>query len=266
MKYLLHRLSTLMVCLSLFLVCTSSPADTLTVGLSELDYPPFYYTDSSGQLNGAAIEIAEALAEDTGHQLIYQRVPWPRLQQMLKVGSIDMVVLYFKTEEREQDVIYTRMPHLNEKSYLVVPTHMDVEFDGNLMGLQQYDFFNVRGYSHGREYDHARYLKKHDVNNETELLHRIASGRDFIGVGNRPALELYAEKENLTNDIRFLLPEIAQGANYIAFSRQLENARFLADQFSDRLETFRQSDQYIDILQRYGFIDYPSAPAPTAID
>ncbi len=229
-------------------------ADSLKVGLGELDYPPFYFTENE-ELKGAAIEIAEALAEHANHQLHYHRVPWSRLQKMLKLGQIDMVILYFKTEERAQDVIYTRSPHLYENSYLVVPTELDVHYSGDLRDLDQYNFFNVRGYSHGAEYDNADYLIKEDVNNETELLLRVASGRNFIGVGNKPALQLYAEKVGVADKIHFLLPPIDHGANFMAFSRKNANAAVLAEQFSEAFDDFKSSEDYKAILRRYGFND-----------
>ena len=101
------------------LLSASACADELTVGLVSYDYPPFYYQQDD-QLTGAAIEIAEALAQQLGHTLEYQRMPFARVQRELASGGLDMVVLFFRTPEREQYAVYVDEPHLAEASYLLV--------------------------------------------------------------------------------------------------------------------------------------------------
>lgn len=232
----------------------SAHADTLRVGLSELDYPPYYYAEDDS-LVGAAIEIAEATASISGHELHYVRVPWKRLQNMLKTGSLDMVILYFKTPERAQDVIYSAQPHIYENSYAIVPKHLHTSFDGTIESLSRYDLFFVRGYSHGEAFDHSDNLAKHAVNNEIELLKRVASGRPFIGVGNKPALIRQAEKLGLQDQIAFLSPPFDYGENYFAFSKMRDDAQQLADAFSKAFEHYGQSEAYHKTLKKYGFED-----------
>lgn len=229
-----------------------APADRLRVGLGELDYPPFYFVEN-GELHGAAVEIAERVADTLGHELEYHRFPWARVQYFLRIGQIDMVILYFKTEKRARDVVYTDRPHLFESSYLAVPDHLDVEFDGNLRDLEEYSFLAVRGYWHGEQFDQADYLHKIPVNNETELLKALATRRDFIGVGNKPALLMYAEALGVAEEIRFLSPPIDRGPDYMAFSKAHPNAEALARAFSDALDAFMKTEEYRAILDKYSF-------------
>ncbi len=242
----------LILCFTLNIFGLNAQAETLRVGLSELDYPPFYFIKHD-KLAGAAIEIAEAVSTLAGYELAYNRVPWKRLQGMLKTGSLDMVILYFKTRERAKDVYYTDEPHLYENSYVVVPKGLKTTFDGNIHSLINYEMFYVNGYSHGEAFDHSEQLKKHTVNNETELLHRVTSGRPFIGVGNKPALMLYAQKEKLQDQIEFLNPPIDRGENYMAFSKKRPDAKRIANTFSAAFRNFAKTKLYRDILVKYGF-------------
>lgn len=227
-------------------------ADTLIVGLADADYPPFYYATDRG-FEGAAVEIAEDLARATGHELTYKRYPWRRVQHNLNAGVVDMVILYFRTAEREQDVIYTDSPHLKERSSLFVPVHLDIQFNGELGSVSQYPFYGVRGYFYGDAYQQATFLDKFEVSNEPELIKKVANPRlNLVGIGNKPALEFYARKLGFEGQIRFLTPDLYEGDNYLAFSRTRKDARQLARAFSEQLSVYKKSKRYYQVLEKYG--------------
>lgn len=239
----------LFLALSIFTVVTH--AETLKVGLSDADYPPYYYVGKQG-LEGAAVEIGEYLAKSLGYQLEYQRYPWKRVQHNLKLGVVDMVLLYFKTAERGKDVIYTDSPHLIEKAVLFGPDHLDIEFSGDLSSISQYEFYGIRGYYYGEQYKNASYLSKHEVRDEPELIRWIASDkRSFLGIGNPAAIEFYANKIGISDKIRFYQPALYEGENYFAFSRARTDAQQIADRFTQAFISFKQTSKYKEILQRY---------------
>ncbi|MDX1452218.1 MAG: transporter substrate-binding domain-containing protein [Oleiphilaceae bacterium] len=245
-------LPALLLSLILCMVMTPVQSQTLKVGLGALDYPPFYYVEN-GALQGAAIDIAEAVSRRAGYELRYERVPWKRLQNMLKVGSLDMVILYFKTPERAEDVIYTSAPHIYENSSVVIPKGLKTRFNGDILSLVDYDIFYVRGYSHGKVFDDSNLLKKHAVTDEAELLERITSGRPFVGVGNKPALMLHAKREGVLQQIEFLHPPFDHGKNYMAFSKHRADARQLAERFSVAFSEYAKTSDYRHTLIKYGF-------------
>jgi len=229
----------------------SLQAETLRVGLSSADYPPYYFEGLEG-MEGAAIEIAEDLANQLGYNLEYHRYPWKRVQHNLKTGAVDMVLLYFKTDERAKDVIYTRTSHLIERSSLVIPIHLDIQFDGDLDALKQFEFYGVRGYFYGDQYEHAEYLSKHYVSDEIELVRWIATERrNFIGVGNKPTLEFYANKLGLLDKIKFVEPVVDEGKNYFAFSKMLTDAENIAIRFSNEFDNYKKTGRYKEILNQY---------------
>ena len=227
-------------------------SDELKVGLAELDYPPFYYVGDDA-MTGASIEIAEALADIAGHQLTYKRVPWKRLQKELQSGSLDMVILYMRTEERERDVFYTQAPYIFEESYLFVGKDHELTEAQDLKQLSGYDFFYVRGYSHGEAFDSASYLHKTEVKDELELIKRISSDRPFIGVGSKPAIIYHAQQSGLGEEIKFLQPALHRGENFMAVSRQVEGGEKIAADFSAAFTEFSKRPVYSEILRRYGF-------------
>lgn len=236
------------------LLSLPSASEPLKVGLGELDYPPFYFEHDS-TLQGAAIEIAEAVSARAGYKLDYQRVPWKRLQEMLRVGSLDMVILYFKTPERAKDVVYTSEPHIYENSSVVIPKGMQVDYSGKIDSLIKHEIFYVRGYSHGKDFDHSQVLSKRAVNNENELLKRVTSGRPFLGVGNKPVLLLHAKNLGIEDKIDFLNPPFDYGKNYMAFSKKRADASLLAEHFSKAFSEYSRTPDYHSILVKHGFRD-----------
>lgn len=226
-------------------------AEVLRVGLGELDYPPYYFFED-GAYQGAAIEIAQEVAQALGHTLVFRRFPWKRVQASLRAGRIDMVILYFKTPERERDAVFTDISHLNEASYLFVTSGSNIAYNGSLSSLGSYRFGNVRGYSHGAEYDNARGLYKHLVTDERLLIKILLGGRIDIGVGNKAAVLMYAERDRVRNQITFLHPPIDEGRDYIAFSRARADAEVLAKAYSQQIRGLIATPRYQEILERYG--------------
>lgn len=226
---------------------------TIQVGLGELDYPPFYYK-KDGKLIGAAIEISEKVAANLGYKLEYKRYPWKRVQHLLKAGKIEMMILYFKTPQREKFAYFTHTSHINESSYLFIQKGRKIAYrDKNLHALKNYKFGNVRGYSHGKIYDNADYLNKYKAKDESTLVKLVAKHRIDIGVGNKPALMLYAKQNHLENKIEFLSPPIDKGANYFAFSKAGKNSKKLVLEFDQEIRKFKQTQEYKNILTKYGF-------------
>jgi len=233
------------------LACGNAPR-RIRVGISDLDYPPFYF-EQNGQLQGAAFEIASAVAGAKSYSLQINRYPWARIQYYLRTGEIEMMILYFKTPERAKDVIYAEIAHIFEASVLFVPKQSTVNFSGDLRNLKAYRFANVRGYSHGREYEQADYLQKQQVNNEEQLIRVLVYGRADIAVGNQQAIAMSAARIGLDQQIRFLEPPVAVEPNYFAFSKACPDAAVLARDFSAGLRAFMQTPAYAEILVKYGF-------------
>lgn len=102
-------------------------------------------------------------------------------------------------------------------------------------------------------YDHADYLTKREIKNEENLVKTVVKRRIDIGVGNKPALLLYAEKVNYTDKIEFLEPPIDIGSNYFAFSKAKADSKQLAADFSAEVKRFKETDEYKQILAKYKF-------------
>jgi cyclohexadienyl dehydratase len=56
------------------------------------DYAPFSTRDAGGQLQGFDVDVARALAEDSGTELEWVSVRWPTLQASMQAGECDLAM------------------------------------------------------------------------------------------------------------------------------------------------------------------------------
>ena len=226
-------------------------AKELKVGIGISNYPPYYFVQD-GELKGPVIEITRHIVKELGHTLVFQAYPWPRVQSNLRLGGIDMVMMYFKTVQREQYAIYTDTPHIHDASYLFVNKHSKIEFYGSINSVKNYRFGNVRGYSHGTEYDSASQITKSVAVDSNQLIRMLLKGRIDIGVGNKAVVSSHAKEKGVLDKIDFLSPAIEAEPAYFAFSKVKTDSKQLAEQFSIEIKKFIKTEKYHDILTAYG--------------
>lgn len=115
MKNLLIVFSSILV---LFLVgCGEKKEDVKTqvepqkkvlkVGM-ELAYPPFEMSDKDGTPSGVSVDIAKALGEYLGRDVVIENIAWDGLIPSLKTGKIDIIISSMTiTEERKKSIAFS---------------------------------------------------------------------------------------------------------------------------------------------------------------
>lgn len=229
-------------------------ASQLTVGISEGDYAPFYF-DVQGDMSGAAVEIVETIASQTGYSLEYKRLPWKRVQGYLAQGRIDLVMLYFKSPDRADHVYYVEPEILYEASNLFVMADKGISYDGDLEALSDLRFGYVDGYWHGEAFNEFQPQLKKTYANSRALISALQRGVIDVAVGNEAVIKHLLKEIGLRLPIEYLQPAIDYAPDYIAISRQAGNAKPLLNDFTKALESFTQTQNYQDILEKYGITD-----------
>jgi polar amino acid transport system substrate-binding protein len=93
-KHLFRTGSYLVACLFILLGsgCAPEPDEkVLRVGM-ELAYPPFEMRDPDGTPSGVSVEIAKALGESLGREVIIENLAFDGLIPSLKTGKIDLII------------------------------------------------------------------------------------------------------------------------------------------------------------------------------
>ncbi|MFO8045332.1 MAG: transporter substrate-binding domain-containing protein [Halomonas sp.] len=102
-------------------------------------YPPFSYVDTSGNLIGFDVDIAEALADRMGVEVNIQTSPWNGIVAALAGGRFDACICSMSvTEEREKAVDFTDPYYRSGLSIWVREETDDVssidDFEGKRVG------------------------------------------------------------------------------------------------------------------------------------
>ena len=166
------RLTALLASMAVFAVaivaagCGSSSDTTgsgggekLTVG-SDVPYPPFEeFGSSKSEFKGFDIELMEAIAEKTGHEVEFQDTSFETIFRDVNQGKFDAAISAATiTEEREKEVDFSNPYYLSEQAILV-KEGSEIEgladLEGKTVGAQQ----GTTGLELGKEKANASELR-----------------------------------------------------------------------------------------------------------
>ena len=89
------------------LVHAADKKESIRVGM-ELSYPPFEMTDEKGTPTGVSVDIATALGEFLGKNVLIQNTPFDGLIPALKTGRVDLIISSMTaTPERAKSIDFS---------------------------------------------------------------------------------------------------------------------------------------------------------------
>ncbi|ADU65220.1 extracellular solute-binding protein family 3 [Desulfurispirillum indicum S5] len=109
------RIALLTHALIALLIFTSTAAATssaLIVGM-ELSYPPFEMTDARGEPSGISVEMARAIGEILGREVIIENIPFDGLIPALRTGKIHMILSSMTATQERARVVDFSEPYLS---------------------------------------------------------------------------------------------------------------------------------------------------------
>lgn len=126
---ILNRFICFILVITIGFVTTSKlfAKDTLIVGLSE--YPPYYYTDSSGVWLGSSLDVLRRVAQKADIKLKIVKVPWSRAIKYIKVGEIDLMLNITRTKAREKFMDFIGLCSYEQMALIVKKENANIKFD-----------------------------------------------------------------------------------------------------------------------------------------
>lgn len=97
---------------------TTDTQQTFTVGF-DAEYPPYGYLDDNGEYTGFDLELAEAVCELEGWELVKKPISWDSKDMELDSGSIDCIWNGFTMNGREDDYTFS-IPYVDNSQVIVV--------------------------------------------------------------------------------------------------------------------------------------------------
>lgn len=215
-----------------------SAQTTVTVGIAEIDYPP-YQEFVNGEVVGPDIDLTrEAFARLPQYRVQYKVVPIQRAVIDSRNGLVDAVAVA-KTDATEQYGYFTEYP-LHVSDYrVVVPKDSSIRFD-NWSDLYGKRIAVVFGHLVNKDFQalvDSGKLHVNIVSGFEEQLRMLASGRVDAIIGNREILAVYAKRQGMLGQVRYLpkpvnprfefhlaVPRKAQGVDPIVLIDDLAKA------------------------------------------
>lgn len=157
MKKMIALLLAMLLCLSLLTACGSKEAEepaaeepaaevpaaeepaveggertTFTVGF-DAEYAPYGYMGDDGEYTGFDLEMAEAVCEIYGWELVKKPINWDSKDMELTSGAIDCIWNGFTVTGRENDYTWTE-PYVDNSIVWVVKSDSGIETAADLAG------------------------------------------------------------------------------------------------------------------------------------
>lgn len=218
-------------------------------------YPPYYDWEDSKPI-GMCIEIIENVALNMNIEIVYKTYPWLRCLNNMKFGKADAMLPLFDTPERGKYLWFLENNVLAyEENSLIVRKDSNISYSGNLEDLKHLTIGVLAGYSYGKVFDTADFLKKEKtvIHDKAEkiLLTKLLNKRLDIMIANTLVVKHIAKEMKTLDKITILKPYISKDSLYIAFSK-IRSRKILGREFGKILKKFKLTKKYQEILKKYG--------------
>ena len=105
---------------------------TLIVGFDQ-DFPPMGFVGDDGEYTGFDLELAQAVCDLEGWELVTQPIAWDSKDMELESGNIDCIWNGFTMTGREDDYTWTE-PYMANQQVFVVANDSDINSQADLAG------------------------------------------------------------------------------------------------------------------------------------
>lgn len=120
------------------MVSMADEAKTFTVGF-DAEYPPYGYMDENGEYTGFDLELAQAVCDLQGWELVKTPIDWDSKDMELNSGAIDCIWNGFTMDGREDDYTWS-VPYVDNSQVIVVAEASGIaslaDLAGKTVGVQ----------------------------------------------------------------------------------------------------------------------------------
>lgn len=209
-----------------------------------------------GEPAGIHIELVREAGRILNIPVRIESYPWKRAVQMFKQGKADAITYMAETEERKQFAYFEPGNLLSRSSvafFILKKREDEIHFTGEFSSLQDHTIGRVLGFSYDEAFDQADYLQKDSgVLNETKLIKMLLTERVPVAIGHVDDIKYLAKQMGVAEQIKILQPYVSDGrGHYIAFAKA-KGHDALAKRFAEAMAAFKQTDQYSELLKKYG--------------
>lgn len=240
-------------CLPLIVLClffNASWADK-TLKIVTDPWPPYAYLEQ-GKAVGIDVDTALAVLNRMGYIANIEMLPWKRCLALVKNLQADAILSASVTEERKSFLYFPEEPISRGDTVFFKRKNDDIDVR-QLADLQGLRVGAMLGYKYCQELDESPYFARASrVPNLEQNFNMLINDRIDLVV-EVDTVGMYKAKEmGVIDDISLIdNARYCTSKNHLAFSTKLEY-ELLASKFSEELIKFKATQEYRNILIKYG--------------
>lgn len=219
-------------------------AGKLVMG-TNADFPPFEFRNEQNEVDGFDVDIAKAIAEAMGKELVIEDMAFDGLIAALKTKKIDMVVAGMTiTEERAQEVNFSDPPYYDAGQTVVVKDdNVEIkgveDLDGKLIAVQ----LGTTGDFEAHDLFPAENIFQFNQVNEAFL--ELGNGRVDAIIIDIPVAERYIELKGGFKTVGGKFTE-----EFFGIAIHKDNTELL-EQVNKAMKELRDSGKYDELLIKW---------------
>ena len=233
----------------LFFSLSSQASNVLTLAVD--DSPPYSYRNAENQLDGLSVKIAERFAAQLNMELKPVFCPWARCLELVKRGSLDLILGVNKDAEREQwlDFIEPAFFVGEQKfGFFVLSQGPKIQRYQDLKGLS---IGSLRGSYHFPRFDADNKLYKVTTTNVETLINMLIAGNLDTVIHLERTMAPYLEQFDKQNQMKLsdFKPTVTTNG-FLAISKKSNLSKDL-DSLNDAMKTLVRSGAIVDLFNAY---------------
>ena len=174
--------------------------ELLAVGTS---FPRLFMPAAGGAVEGLAVDLLQAVAQQRGWQLRFEIYPWPRAQAMVEHGQAQILIGPYRTPERELRFSFTASAFYEDHLVFFGGPAPRPLWQGDYRALVGLEIAQVAGWAYGEAFEQARPLLRLTTVRDVETgLRMLRAGRVALLATNerntQPVLASLGLQQQLT--------------------------------------------------------------------
>lgn len=214
------------------------------------DWPPFIYSQD-GEIKGADKEVTEQVLSQLGYQVTWELMPWRRVLHDVAIGAADAILDIAPHDDHRDAYLFSDEPLSSHETVLFHDLRRPFAFQdlSDLEGL-------VIGVSPGYLYNNPAFIRSSAFFREPAPsfeanLQKLLRGRVDMVAMSRPVGIYTSRTLGIEDQIGFHKQPLSSSNFHLAFHRA-DEWQGPAEQFSQALRQFKNTERYQEILQKYG--------------
>ncbi|ALV04951.1 amino acid ABC transporter substrate-binding protein (PAAT family) [Roseateles depolymerans] len=207
---------------------------------------------SSGRVQGLAVDLLDAILVPAGFTPSYDIYPWLRAQAMLEQGATQILVGPYRTRERETRMRFSRQPFYEDAMVFYARAGSQDLWRDDFAALRSLQIGAVQGWVYGDRFELARrQLNLTQVRDLATALRMLQLGRLDLIAANQRNSEPVLQELGLTEAVVMCQPPFARLRGHFAFSLEASGGewQWLVDTGMQRL---RASGELARLSARWG--------------